>query len=69
MSARIDGDGRPEPAEPREDRPALTDAPAEIGDMSDVAEAERLDEDRARRQADNQPDLPDRAFDRITPQV
>ncbi|KQT79144.1 MULTISPECIES: hypothetical protein [unclassified Aureimonas] len=49
--------------------PDVTDAPADIGDTSDLAEAERLEEDRARRQAADQPDLPDRAFDRITPQV
>ena len=47
----------------------LTEAAAEVGDTSDLAESERLEEDRAARLAEHEPDLPDRAFDRITPQV
>ncbi len=50
-------------------RPVATEAPADIGDTTDLAETERFEEDRADTAARHEPLLPDRAFDRITPQV
>lgn len=69
MSMEPKSIGEPNASGVDHDGAGVTDAPAEIGDTSDLAEAERLEEERARRQAADQPDLPDRAFDRITPQV
>lgn len=69
MSKTLDSVGRSETAGADESQPDITDAPSDIGDTTDLADPELLQEERARRLAGDQPDLPDRAFDRITPQV
>lgn len=50
-------------------KPVPSDASTDVGNVRDLAEAGRLEEERAARMASHEPDLPDRAFDRITPQV
>lgn len=67
MTGASQAENRPVPE--RDNETGLTDAPAEIGNTSDLADGERLADERARRWVSDRPDLPDRAFDHITPQV
>lgn len=66
MESSVDDVGQPGLSE---ERSSVTDAPSELGDKAGLADAERLAEERGRRLAELAPDMPDRTFDRITPQV